>query len=230
MTDMLSRNKNLKPVKKSMEDHAEDALYREISEEVQAQKTYDFVKKNLRLLIAGAILIVIATVCVQLVRYHRHMARDAQARAFESALTLADSGQYDAADEAFAKAAAKFSSGMGDLAMWESAMMDLRAGRPEPGIAKLEKIAADGASRDFQHLALIRLAVMRGDGMTGAEFEKFLSPVLTARSPFYYTGMLLVAQKYIASGEQDTANKWLDKVISDKDAPASISGMAESLR
>ena len=227
---MLSRNKNLKPARKTMEDHAEDALYREISEEVQAQKTYDFVKTHMRLLIVVAILIVIATICVQLVRHHRHMARDTQARTFETALELAVAGQYDVADEAFAKAAAKFSSGMGDMSLWESAMMDLRAGRATQGIVKLEKIANDGASRDFRDLALIRLSAMRADGMSGAELEKYLSPVLTARSPFYYTGMLLVAQKYLAEDNQGAANKWLDKIISDKDAPASIAGMAESLR
>ena len=82
MANMLSRNKNLKPAKKTQEDHTEDALYREISEEVHAEKLYSFVKKHLRLVIAGAILIVIAAIGTQLYLHQRNVARDTGARLF----------------------------------------------------------------------------------------------------------------------------------------------------
>ena len=105
--------------------------------------------------------------------------------------------------------------------------MDLRSGK---GTAKLEQLAADAATRDFRDLALIRLAAIRESAMTGIQLEKFLSPVLTDRSPFYYTGMLLVAQKYLAAGDTASADKWLNKIIEDKDASASISAMAQMLK
>lgn len=224
---MLSRNKNLKPAKKTQEDHTEDALYREISEEVHAEKLYSFVKKHLRLVIAGAILIVIAAIGTQLYLHQRNVARDTGARLFESALNSGAKGDFEKTQEAFARAAAKSSGGMADLALWESAMMDLRSGK---GTAKLEQLAADAATRDFRDLALIRLAAIRESAMTGIQLEKFLSPVLTDRSPFYYTGMLLVAQKYLAAGDTASADKWLNKIIEDKDASASISAMAQMLK
>ncbi|MCL2748909.1 MAG: tetratricopeptide repeat protein [Alphaproteobacteria bacterium] len=227
MASMLSRNKNLKPAKKSMDEHAEDALYREISEEVQAQKMYDFAKKYMRWLIAGAIAIFLITVGIQLYRHYKHEAKIVQAREFEAALDLAQSGDFRAADEAFARAAAKISGGMGDLALFKSAVMDLQSGK---GSAKMEQLAKKGATRDFRDLALIHVAVMNANSMDGAQFEKFMSPVLSIWSPFYYTGMLLVAQKYLAEDNVAAANKWLDKIISDKNAPASVAGMAESLR
>lgn len=227
MANMLSRNKNLKPAKKTQEDHTEDALYREISEEVHAEKLYSFVKKHLRLVIAGAILIVIAAIGTQLYLHQRNVARDTGARLFESALNSGAKGDFEKTQEAFARAAAKSSGGMADLALWESAMMDLRSGK---GTAKLEQLAADAATRDFRDLALIRLAAIRESAMTGIQLEKFLSPVLTDRSPFYYTGMLLVAQKYLAAGDTASADKWLNKIIEDKDAPASISAMAQMLK
>jgi len=227
MASMLSRNKNLKPVKKSMEDHAEDALYREISEDVQTQKLYDFVKKYKYWLIAAAIAIMLVTVGIQIFRHYKHEVKMAQAREFEAALDLAQSGDLSAADEAFARAAAKINGGMGDLALFKSAIMDLQAGK---GSERLERLAKKGATRDFRDLALVQLATLNADSMDSAKFEKFMSPVLTIKSPFYYTGMLLVAQKYLAEGNTATANKWLDKIISDKNAPASVAGMAESLR
>ena len=146
---------------------------------------------------------------------------------FESALNSGAKGDFEKTQEAFARAAAKSSGGMADLALWESAMMDLRSGK---GTAKLEQLAADAATRDFRDLALIRLAAIRESAMTGIQLEKFLSPVLTDRSPFYYTGMLLVAQKYLAAGDTASADKWLNKIIEDKDASASISAMAQMLK
>ena len=227
MANMLSRNKNPKPVKKTMEDHAEDALYREITEEVHAEKVYNFVKKNAKLLIAVAILVFVAVVSVQVIIHQNRKAHNAQAKLFETAVESATIGDLNAADEAFARAAAKTSGGMADLAMWESALMNLRAGK---GTSKLEQLASDGTTRDFRDLARIRLATINGDNMKPAEFEKFINPVLTQRSPYYYTGMLLVAQKYLSVDDVNNANKWLNKIIGDKDAPAMISAMAESLR
>ncbi len=227
MANMLSHNKNIKPTKKTMEEHAEDALYREITEEVHAEKVYNFVKKHMRAFIAGAIMAVILVVAFQLYRNYRANSASAQAKIFESAIVMSANGDMAGADAEFARAAAKSSGGMGDLALWESAMMDLRTGK---GIVKLEKLAADGSTRDFRDLALIRLSTIRGDSMSAEEFEKFLSPVLTQKSPFYYTGMLLVAQKYVSTGDKDSANKWLNKIVSDKQTPSIIIAMAESLR
>jgi hypothetical protein len=179
------------------------------------------------ILIAGAILVIIVVVAYQLNSNYRANAANAQAKMFESALAMRANGNMAGADEEFARAAAKASGGMGDLALWESAMMDLRSGK---GTAKLETLAADGSTRDFRDLALIRLSAIRGDSMSAKEFENSLSPVLTEKSPFYYTGMLLIAQKYVSTGDKDNADKWLDKIISDKQAPAVISAIAESLK
>jgi hypothetical protein len=227
MSNMLHRNKNLKPVQKSREDHTEDALYREISEEVHAEKVYRFVREHARLLIAAAISIVVIVITLQLIRLNRANAREEQARRFESAVAMLDKGDLSAASAEFAVAAARGSDGMSDLALWESAMLDLQTNGSD---AKLAQLAAEGETRDFRDLALIRLASIRGDAMSAEDFEKFMSPVLTKRSPFYYTGMLIVAQKYISSGNASGANKWLDKIITDKDAPTSIAAMAETLK
>ena len=108
----------------------------------------------------------------------------------------------------------------------ESAMIDLRSGK---GI-EIRSIVKKGATRDFRDLALIKLSAIHGDSMSTKEFEDFLSPVLTEKSPFYYTGMLLVAQKYISADDKNNANKWLDKIMNNKKTPAVIAAIAESLK
>ena len=60
--------------------------------------------------------------------------------------------------------------------------------------------------------------------------KKYLEPLNTKKSPFYYTASLTVAQKYLSVGNREEANKWLDKIIDDSNAPAVIRSNAESLR
>ena len=40
----------------------------------------------------------------------------------------------------------------------------------------------------------------------------------------------MVAQKYLANGDRENADKILDMIINDKDAPASISATAQTLK
>jgi hypothetical protein len=95
---------------------------------------------------------------------------------------------------------------------------------------KLEKLANNGDTRDFRDLARLHVIGIRGDEMTGAEVEKYLSSLNTKSSPFYYTACLTIAQKYLSEDNTQKANKWLDKIINDENAPASISGTAQMLR
>ena len=97
-------------------------------------------------------------------------------------------------------------------------------------LKKLEDLAQNGHTRDFKDLAKLHMATINGDKMDLAEFVKYLSSMDTKKSPFYYTSRLMVAQKSLASGEVETANKILDVIINDKEAPASISATAQTLK
>lgn len=216
MASILERNKKVQPKKKTREDYAEDALYREVWEEVNNEKTQAFVKKYYRHLVAGALAILIAAVAVQIgvrtVREHRI----ARAVTYETALANVDANALAAIGENGAGAT-------GDLALFQAYMLD-------GNIAHLDVLAARGATRDFRDLARLHIVSARGDDMSGADVEKYLSGLNTKSSPFYYTSRLIVAQKYLAEGNRDAANKWLDKIIGDPDAPAVVSANAELLK
>ena len=95
---------------------------------------------------------------------------------------------------------------------------------------KLEQLATDGDTRDLRDLARVHIVGLRGDDMTATAVEDYLAPLDTKKSPYYYTSRLMVAQKYLADGNRDMANKWLDVIINDADAPASISAAAQTFR
>lgn len=216
MASILERNKKLKPAKKTREEYAEDALYREVWEEVNNEKTQAFIKKYYRYIVAGALAImIIATVAVIGVRTYRAH-KLAIAENYELAVQKLDSNMLVSVAENASGATA-------DLAMFQAYVLD-------NDIEKLEKLANDGDTRDFRDLARLHIVGLRGDEMTAIEVEKYLEPLNTKKSPYYYTGRISVARKYLAEGNRDAANKWLDVIINDSEAPAAISADAQTLR
>lgn len=216
MATILERNKKVKAPQKTRQEYAEDALYREVWEDVNNEKTLQFIKKYSRHIIAGAIIILIVATGFQIgIRTH-HANKIAAATAYEVAVENVDAN-------ALASVAENTSGATADLALFQSYLID-------KDITKIERLATDGNVRDFRDLARLHVIGLRGDDMTASDVEKYLSDLDTKSSPFYYTASLIVAQKYLASGDTERANKWLDKIINDPDAPVVVSGNAAALR
>lgn len=216
MASILERNKNAKPVKKTRADYAEDALYREVWEEVNNEKTQRFIKKYYRHIIGVAAAVMIVVVGIQIGLHLRASARHSLAVNYETAL-----GNLDA--NALAAMGKNAGGATADLALFQAYVLD-------KDVAKIEQLAEHGHVRDLRDLARLHVVANRGDEMTPAELEKYLGPLNTKSSPYYYLGAITIAQKYIAAGDKDTASKWLNKIVSDPDAPASLSGAAAALR
>ena len=217
MSSILERNKNLKkPEKKTYAEHAQDALYREVWEDVNNEKTQQFLKKYWRYIVGAAIGIMIVVCAIQIGNRMYHASKIATAQVYETAIANVDAG-------ALANLAHDKGGATSDLALFQSYLID-------KDIKKLEDLAQNGHTRDFKDLARLHLATINGDKMELTEFVKYLSSMDTKKSPFYYTSRLMVAQKYLASGEIENANKILDVIINDKDAPASISATAQTLK
>lgn len=216
MATILERNKKVKAPQKTRAEHMEDALYREVWEDVNNEKTLKFIKKYSKHMIVGALaLLIIATgFQIGLRTYREH--KIATAIAYENALLNLDSNALDAL-------AQNSSGATADLALFQAYLLD-------GDMAKLERLASDGDTRDFRDLAKLHIVGIRGDEMSATDVEKYLSDLNTTSSPYYYTACLTIAQKYLADGNRDAANKWLDKIINDKDAPSNISATAQTLR
>ncbi len=216
MASILERNKDLKIKKKTREEYAEDALYREVWEEVNNEKTQAFIKKYSRHLIAGALVILIIVTGIQIGVQTYKSNKLATAVNYETAVENMDA-------KALERLADNSSGATADLALFQSYIL-------EKDIAKLEKLANEGNSKDFRDLAKLHIVNIQGDDMTPQEVEDYLSDLDTKKSPFYYLSRLVVAQKYLSVGDSENANKWLDVILTDKQAPATISASAQLLK
>jgi len=217
MTTILQRNKNLKqPVKKTREEYAEDALYREVWEDVNNEKTQQFVKKYWKYIVGAVIGVMVIMAGIQFISQRRYAAKMATATIYETALSEKDAG-------ALANLARNSSGATADLAMFQSYLVD-------KDVKKLEDLAKNGHTRDFKDLAKLHLASIKGDKMSVEEFEKYLADLDTKKSPFYYSARLMVAQKYLSVGDKENADKILDVIIGDSETPSKILTTAQMLK
>ena len=216
MATMLERNKKVKAPKKTYAEHMEDALYREVWEDVNNEKTMQFIKKySKHIMIAAFVIMIIATGIQIGVRTHRAN-KIATATAYEVAIENADANALAALSDNASGATA-------DLALFQAYLLD-------NDVNKLEKLANDGNTPDFRDLARLHVVGIRGDEMSADEMKKYLSGMDSKSSPFYYTARITLAQKYLTSGDTAAANKILDDLIADKNTPSTIAATAASLR
>ncbi len=216
MATMLERNKKVKTPQKTRAEHMEDALYREVWEDVNNEKTMQFIKKySKHIMIAAFVIMIIATGIQIGVRTHRAN-KIATATAYEMAIENADANALAALSDNASGATA-------DLALFQAYLLD-------NDVNKLEKLANDGNTPDFRDLARLHVVGIRGDEMSADEMKKYLSGMDSKSSPFYYTARITLAQKYLTSGDTAAANKILDDLIADKNTPSTIAATAASLR
>ena len=216
MSSILQRNQKVAPKKKTHQEHVEDALYREVWEDVNNEKTLKFIKKYYKHILGVAIAILLVAAGFQIIARHNRAVKIQIAETYETALQTMNPQQL-------ADAAQNTSGATSDLALFQAYLLD-------KDVNKLETLVKDGNTRDFRDLAKLHIVGVRGDDMSADEVKKYLSDMDSKNSPFYYNATLTVAQKYLAEGNRDIANKYLDKIVNDKDAPASILGIATPLR
>ncbi|MCQ2574618.1 MAG: hypothetical protein MJ156_00755 [Alphaproteobacteria bacterium] len=217
MSSILERKKKIvKPIAKTREEYAEDALYREVWEDVNNEKTQQFIKKYWRYIVYVALGIMVIVCGINLgIRMH-------------VSSKIATAQMYEAAVENFdAKALANLSDNSkgatADLALFQSYLLD-------KDVTKLDKLAQNASTRDFKDLAKIHLVAIRGDEMSVEEVEKYLASMNTKSSPFFYMAKLFVAEKYLAVSNKEKADLILNEIINDPDAPANISSTAQMLK
>ena len=216
MATMLERNKKTKAPQKTYAEHMEDALYREVWEDVNNEKTMQFLKKYSKHITVIVFIIMIIATGIQIGLRTYRANKIATANAYEMAIENADANALAALSDNTSGATA-------DLALFQSYLLDRDTN-------KLEKLANDGNTRDFRDLARLHIIGIRGDNMTGTEMKNYLSEMDSKSSPFYYTARITLAQKYLSENNQDAANKILDEIIADKNTPSSIATMAATLR
>jgi len=207
---------------------SDESLFREVDEEVR-QEQFKKLWARYGAAIIGACLVVIAGVAgFKGWQYWQLKQSEAAAESFFSAVKQAGDGK---ADEAIASFKAIGHSGYGVLARLREAGVLASQGKAADAVTIYDAVAADGsADAALRDLAGMRAALALADSSTPADLEARLKSFDTAGNPWRHSAREIMAFAYWRTQDFAAADKQVEAILSDGEAPAGIRQRAQMLR
>ena len=149
--------------------------------------------------------------------------------AFESAISLADSGKPQDAEAALARVAAEGTSGYRKLARLREAAL-LARHDPKAAVAAYDAIAADPRmDTELRDLAALRAALLLVDSAPLDEMQRRLEPLTGPKNTFRHSARELVALAAWRAGDTAGARRWSELIMTDAETPPSVRARIEML-
>jgi hypothetical protein len=203
-------------------------IFQEVDDEVRRDKAAEFWKKYQNVIIAGAILIVLASAGLRYWQYEKQKAAQAAGDQFQAAIAAFDAGKSNEAFGGLAKIAAEAPGGYRVLAEMTEAGAKASTD-PTGAIAAFQAIAGNGSVDPlFRDAARLRAAFLEV-GLPGQETAGTaeLTSLAGADGPYHRLARLTLGALAIGRGDYDDAGKELDDVLGDPDVSPTERALAE---
>ena len=191
-------------------------IFQEVDEEVRRDKAAEFWKKYHNQILAGAVLIVLASAGFRYWQYEREKAEQAAGDQFQQALAALEGGKLDEAKAGFDTIAAQGPSGYRALAQMAAAGAKAHSD-PQGAIGAFDAVAGDAAIDPLlRDAARLRAALLRVD-MSGEQQkgEAALTSLSTDNGPYRRVARLALGALALERKDYDDAAKQFDLVLGD---------------
>ncbi len=203
-------------------------IFREIDEDLRRERMGKVWKKYGNWVIAAALLIVASTAGWRGWEYWRNKQAEAAGARFEKALELVREGKDSDAEKALAEVAADAPGGYRILARLRGAAETAKRD-PDAGVAAWRTIAGDAsAGAVVQDLARLRVGYLLVDKAPYADLAKEIESLTSPANSWRNAARELLAVSALKANDMTNAAKWLDQIVSDREAPQSLRQRAES--
>ena len=158
----------------------EDALLREVVDDVKNEQLQQIWNKYGLSIIIGIALILTAALSYESLKNWQEKNQQKLSNAYSVALSLQGQGRLDESLEVYGTLAEKASGIYADLAKLQIANIYTDQGKNEDAAAILNTLAQDASAQQMRHIAALKLASYKIDvGAPAQEIEALLQPVLT---------------------------------------------------
>jgi len=191
-------------------------IFQEVDEEVRRDKAAEFWKKYQNQILAGAVLIVLASAGFRYWQYEREKAEQAAGDQFQQALAALEGGKLDEAKAGFDTIAAQGPSGYRALAQMAAAGAKAHSD-PQGAIGAFDAVAGDAAIDPLlRDAARLRAALLRVD-MSGEQQkgEAALTSLSTDNGSYRRIARLALGALALQRKDYDDAAKEFDLVLGD---------------
>lgn len=213
------------------EDATQEALFREVDEDLRHEQMARLWRKYGGVVIAAALLIVVAVAGYQGWQAWQGSVRQDEAAQYAAAMRMLEQNQPEAAAEALADLAAGADTGYGAVAALRRAAVLAEQGDTQAAVDAYQAIAAD-ASADpaFRDLARVLAVLNRMQGAPETvEADALLAelqPLTDPANPFRFTALELTAVLQVKQGDTARARDIYASLAEDGAAPQGVRSRA----
>ena len=204
-------------------------IFHEIDEELRRERLKRVWDRYGALIVGAALLVVIGIGGWRGYEYLQNQRAAESGAQFEAAMALAEGGQLEEAEKAFAKIATDGTPGYRLLARLREAGA-MAARDRAAAVAVFDQVAGDTAAGSrFQDLAAVRAGFLLVDSAAFSDMEKRLQPASGAQRPFRHSARELLALSAFKAGDVQSLRRWADMITNDAESPASMRARIEAL-
>lgn len=206
-----------------MVDNNDDALMREVNEELRREQFEKLWKQYQNVILGAAALVVAVVGGYKWFEARRLAAIDRDGAAFTAAQKFAIDGKTDDATKALEALATSSSGGYASLARLQTAAAHVKAGKTTEAVAVYDTLSKDSAVDPlFQGFAQMQAALLRLDQADFTEMQNRLTPLTGDNSSWRFSARELLGLAAQKAGKTEDAKKVLEPLIGDLQAPRSI--------
>lgn len=207
-----------------------DAFVREVDENLRRDQTEEFLKRNLRWIVGGALLfLAIVGGYFWWENHQKELARDQSEQLSAASQRVAD-GNVDGAVKAYIPLSDSSVDTTRASAMFSRAALAIRKNDAKGAIALYQQIEDDrGLAKPYHDMALIRRTMLEYDSIKPDEVISRLSPLAKPGDPYFGTAGELTGMAMLAKGDKAGAGQLFARLAADKTVPESIRSRAAQL-
>ncbi|SOD96361.1 tetratricopeptide repeat protein [Caenispirillum bisanense] len=216
------------------EDATQEALFREVDEDLRHEQLARLWKKYGGVVIALALALVVGVAGYQGWQAWERSARQDEAARYTAAMRLLEQNQTQPAAEALAALAADGNTGYGTVAALRRAALLADQGDEAAAAEAYGAVAADGAADPtFRDLARVLAVLHRMQGPAeGAQPDALiaeLQPLTDPANPFRFSALELTAALALKQGDEARARDIYKSLAGDANAPQGLRSRARTM-
>ena len=206
---------------------SDDSFIREVDEELRSDRVQDLWKNYGKLLIGGAVAVVLGTAGYRYYDYHNQQQAAQAGDAYMQAVRLADEGKVDEAIAAFNELEADTSPVYKALSKLRSASELAKQGNVKDAVAAYDAIAADGtAEQNLRSIARLRAGILMVDEGSVADVESRVGQLMGPGAPYRGSAKEALALAQYKAGDLAQSAKLFTEIKDDAGSPRALAQRA----
>lgn len=214
-----NKKENNKSYKEQRQEHEQDALFREVWEDVSQQKVEDFFKKHWKYMLVLVVLILGSVIGHGYYLKYKNKEMLKEAAEFDKAMDLYANGNVNKAQDDLKVLYENADYGYRDVAYSNLYNIYLGQKKSAAAIAVLDAMSKKGYSDAFKDEAKIKKVYLTIDSIKTDEARKILETLIDDKSPFMYSAKILLGFVYGRDKDYKNAYKYFEEVSNDDNAP-----------